>query len=72
MVFVKATNMKKRNPVERRKDLDKKDLKALAEWLRSDGRDAFRSAIESKSEVEKLVEQMSVIDDKAVKEPYTV
>ena len=59
--------MKKRNPAGRRKDLDKKDLKALAEWLRSDGRDAFRSAIESKSEVEKLVEQMFATDENAVK-----
>jgi len=72
LIFVKTTNMKKRNPAGRRKDLDKKDLKALAEWLRSDGRDAFRSAIESKTEVEKLVAKMSIIDENAVKEPFTV
>jgi len=64
--------MKKSNRASSRKNLGKEDLKALAEWLKSDGKHAFRNAIESKSNVEKLVEQMSVIDDKAVKEPYTV
>ena len=64
--------MRKSNRTGAKKELDKKDLKALADWLKSDGQEAFRRSIENKTEVERLIEKMSVIDEKAVKEPYTV
>jgi hypothetical protein len=64
--------MKKNKAEESKNVLDKKELEALAKWLKSDGTDAIKHAFESKSEFEKLIENMSAIDEKAIREPYMV
>lgn len=53
-------------------DLDEKDLNALAEWLKSHSSEVFKVAFEKKSAVERIIDKMSIIDEKAIKEPYTV
>lgn len=64
--------MSKKNTSSEKVTLGEKELKTLAEWLKSHGSEAFRPAFENKSEVERIIEKMSVIDEKAIREPYTV
>jgi hypothetical protein len=64
--------MKKNKAEESKNVLDKEELEALAKWLKSDGIEIIKHAFENKSNVEKVIERMSIIDEKAIREPYTV
>lgn len=52
--------------------LSDKKLEELAAWIRLHGDEAFKKVFENKSEVEKIIEKMSVIDEKSMREPYTI
>ncbi len=64
--------MSKKNPDKEKGALGEHQLEALAEWLKSHGSEAFKPAFQNKSEVERIIEKMSIIDEKAIREPYTV
>jgi len=64
--------MSKKSTGSKKRVLTETELKALAEWLKSHGSEAFRYAFENKSEVERIIDKMSIIDEKTIKEPYTV
>jgi hypothetical protein len=64
--------MSKKNPDKEKGALGEHQLKALAEWLKSHGSEAFKPVSQNKSEVERIIEKMSIIDEKAIREPYTV
>jgi hypothetical protein len=64
--------MKKVKEEEGKPVLEKKELENLAIWLKSDGIEIIKHAFENKSNVEKVIEKMSIIDEKAIREPYTV
>lgn len=64
--------MSKKRTSRKKKVLTKSDFDAIAEWLKSNGSDAFRVAFETKSEVEKIIDKMPFVDEKTIKEPYTV
>jgi hypothetical protein len=73
LMLQRNTSVMSKKRIEKRKELlEKKELESLATWIKSDGADTFRHIFEKKSEVEKLVERMSVVDEKAIREPYTV
>ena len=64
--------MSKKTPDKDKGALGEHQLKALAEWLKSHGSEAFKPAFQNKSEVERIIDKMSIIDEKAIREPYTV
>ena len=64
--------MSKNRVSRNKKVLTKSDFDAIAVWLKSNGPDAFRLAFENKSEVEKIIDKMPYLDEKTIKEPYTV
>jgi hypothetical protein len=64
--------MSKKKTEKLKSALDKKELDNLASWIKTDGADAVRHIFEKKSEVEILVERMSVVDVNTLREPYTI
>ena len=64
--------MSKKNTGIKKVTLSEEKYIILAEWLKSKGTEAFRHAFEKKSEVERIIDKMSIIDEKAIREPYTV
>jgi hypothetical protein len=56
----------------KKKGLTKSDFDAMATWLKAHGSDAFRAAFETKTEVEMVIDKMVIVDEKTIKEPYTV